>query len=250
MPVPTPTPEASVAIQQMAVAAAEQIPNIVRWAPLLSAAATSLAVLVALFRESLFLWWREPALDVQCRMRSPDCNRMDVNIAEQSFPAYYLRLWVKNTGRTTAIRVQLFVAEVYLKEADGVFREVKRFLPMNLRWSHGDKIFSDGIAPGMGQHCEFGNITPVNFPSCFPRPPGLPPNKTRLELETEAKNVQATSSLGPGEYKLRLKLAASNTRPKDVWLAINFLGDWYDSEDQMFSTGIGVRTLAGREAVS
>lgn len=212
------------------------------WAAVASAIITGLAVLVALFRESVFLWWRRPRFEVAIRPEPPDCNKSFVRLSTGTTTAYYFRLWVKNVGRSTATRVQVFAAELHHQHADGIFRKENRFLPMNLLWTHIGVVFADGIAPQMGQHCELGIVFPPNVTDpMIIRPVKLASGKTHLQLETEVKPFTGSSSLEPGNYRLRLLVAAGNAKPRSVILKISVVGDWYDVEAEMLSKGIGVK---------
>jgi len=216
--------------------------TLMHWAPLLAAGATLLAVLVALFRESFFLWWRRPQLTATIRPEPPDCNKSQVRLSTGMVSAYYFRLWVKNIGRSTATGVQVFAAQLQRRHADGTFRREQRFLPMNLRWSHTGVVFSDRIAPQMGQHCELGIVFPLNATDpMIIRPAKLPSGKTHFQLETEVRPFTGNSSLEPGTYLLRVLVAASNATPRAFNLAISVLGDWYDDEAEMLSKGVGVK---------
>ena len=178
-------------------------PWIVTYAPLLSAVATLLAVLVALFRESVVLYIRRPVLDLEVILQPPHCALSSFRSPSFSglIPAYFLRVWVTNTGRLTATRVQVFVERLE-KEVNGrQFEIVSSFLPMNLRWSHSQDepiVFAEGIAPEMGQHCEFGVIV---VPVAPPADPALLP--VRVQMQTEVQPVSGTSELPAGIYKTR-----------------------------------------------
>jgi len=98
----------------------EAIPTAIRWAPLFGVVATFLAVLVALFRESLFLRWRRPKLSIAIKPEPPDSNKTQMRFGDgTTVPCYTFRLWVANTGKTTAERVQVFA---------------RRLLPASRQW--------------------------------------------------------------------------------------------------------------------
>jgi hypothetical protein len=218
------------------------LPCAITWAPVASAIATWFAVLVALFRETVFLWWRRPRFEVTIRPEPPDCNKSEFQLQTGRMPAYDLRLWVRNVGRSTATRVQVVAAELQRQHADGVFRVERRFLPMNLLWSHTGVVFSDGIAAEMGQHCELGIIYKpgVIDPQIIP-PSNLPAEKTFLQLETEVRPYTGNSSLEPGTYRLQILVAASNAKPKAFTVSLSIVGDWHDDEGQMLSRNIGAK---------
>jgi hypothetical protein len=147
------------------------IGTLAQWA---GATATFLAVLVALFKDEFLRWRRKPKLRLSVSLAPPDCHKTTVTYVVQKVaptynPAdcYYLRLWVENVGKTRAERVQVFVAKLSRRTADGSFKNVDQFLPMNLRWSHaGSKtpeIFAEGISPEMGRHCDLAHLVDPTF---------------------------------------------------------------------------------------
>src|SRR5262245_53997754 len=135
-----------------------EIGTVAQWA---GATATFLAVLVALFRDEILRVWRKPKLTTLIALAPPDCHKTTLTymvqqpvVTYRSADCYYLRLWVKNDGKTRAERVQVFAAKLLRRNAGGSFKEVDAFLPMNLRWAHGQQasggpeIFAEGISPG------------------------------------------------------------------------------------------------------
>jgi hypothetical protein len=150
-------------------------------------------------------------------------------------------MWITNVGRSTANRVQVFAARLERRHADEQFHQESFFLPMNLLWSHTGAVYSDGIAPEMGQHCDLGIIYSPAIPSdLINRPDRIPAGKTCLQLETEVRPFTGSSHLEPGDYRLWLRIAASNAKPEDVCVRISLPGDWYDDEEEMLSHGVGV----------
>lgn len=94
----------------------------------ISAIATLLAVLVALFKEEITKLWRRPSLDATIRLSAPDCHKTEMtfsNLKTNEIVArgecYYLRIWVENKGNLRADRVQVFAAKLLRQHADGVF---------------------------------------------------------------------------------------------------------------------------------
>jgi len=206
---------------------------------------TLLAVLVALFKEEIVKLWRRPILKARLSLNPQDCHKMPLmpkNTKTGSYlqigECYCFRIWVENTGLKRAYQVQVFAAELKRKHADGYFKKVESFLPMNLKWSHYEnKIFAEGISPKMGQHCTLGLIRALDG-SC---------DKTKsdfkFELETEVVPSTRSNEFGKGEYQLLLRIGASNCAPLEKIFQINFKGKWYDDENEMFSDGIGIITV-------
>lgn len=220
-----------------------------------SAIATSLAVIVALFKEEIRSWWHSPRLIAILRLEPPDCHKTEIALTNPGSgqvlakgDCYYFRVWVENKGRQRAERVQVFVAKLLKKHADGKFYEDKHFLPMNLRWAHSPdpsrpEVFTDGISPQMGKHCDLGHIVEPQLRTKIPFTqslPTVPANKTIFELDLEVQPNTLSHLLEPGTYRLNLRIAATNARPVDKWLQISVTGDWFPDQAKMLSQGIGI----------
>jgi hypothetical protein len=103
----------------------------------------------------------------------------------------------------------------------------------------------------MGKHCDVGHI---------PRPdmrkqtgdtlPGIPDDQCVMSLDLEVEPLTRSHLLGPGVYRLILKVAAANTRPVTKFLEISITGRWYEDERKMFSDGVGYREVPRRETTA
>lgn len=131
--------------------------TVAQWA---AAAATSAAVLVALFKDAVLRRWYRPKLHVSIKNRPPDCHKTTIHFTYEaksvSAGRYYFRLWVSNEGSELAENVQVFAAKLEKQGPGGIFNEIANFLPMNLRWSEtggrdNPEVFADGISPKMGK---------------------------------------------------------------------------------------------------
>ena len=186
---------------------------------IVSSASTLAAVVVALFLPSFQRWWDRPVLGVQAKLKTPDCGLHG--------GAYYLRLWICNTGRQAAEHVQVFAAK--LVTVSGGFDPAESFLPQNLRWTHADEgqsTFLDRVNPGMGRHCDLGEI---------PQKHGEPASMSLL-LE------KAIPSLPTGVYRLTVMVAASNGKPTTVTVEIKVGGPWTRPAEAMFKE-LGLRLV-------
>ncbi|ALA57797.1 hypothetical protein [Nitrospira moscoviensis] len=218
-----------------------------------SAVATLLAALVALFREEIRTKWYRPVLTARIRLSPPDCHKTQQTtnnpIAQlaQRGDCYYFRIWVQNEGRQRAEKVQVFVSRLQKKHADGFFKDVDSFLPMNLRWSHTSppEIFTEGISPGMGKHCDFGHIIEPNFRNSLmqPVPSGSSQGRTILELDLEVEPNTLSHLIVEGDYRLYVKVAAANCPPTEKCWEVNLTGKWFTDESKMFAEGIGITAL-------
>ncbi len=223
--------------------------NVAQWT---AAVATLLAVIVALFKEEFTSLWRRPKLAATIKLSPPDSTKTPVIITyprHQEPPktkeaiSYYFRLWIKNDGKVRAEKVQVFAEKLRRKAADGTFLPVEGFMPMNLRWTHSGEIFTEGISPLMGKHCDLGHISHpadlIDLQEDHPDAWG----KTVLALELEAKPLTKSHLVEPGKYKLTLKIAGSNCKPVTTTLEITLTGDWHDDAGKMFRDGIAIKVL-------
>ena len=197
-------------------------------------------VLVALFKDSALRWWRTPVLAVEAMCEPPHCHRTRWG---EHGPVYYLRLWIRNTGRSAAESVEVFVSDLRRQSADDSFQVVPAFMPMNLRWSHVSppQVFYPRIAPGMGRHCDLGHIvSPVVRPRvpAGENLPDAPSDETILALDLEVQPHTLTHLLCPGVYQFVVHAAAANARPVRVHIQLRLTGRWYDDEETMLKEGV------------
>jgi hypothetical protein len=226
--------------------------EVATWA---AAVATFLAVVVALLKEEIIRLWRRPKLTASIRLEAPDCHKTElawINPNSGQVVArgwcYYFRLWVENKGKQPAERVQVFAAKLLRRHADGIFREEKSFLPMNLVWSHTHEIFKERISPNMGSHCDLGFIQEPSFRTQIALAGGrtlanVTDDKAIFALDLEVKPNTLSDLLAPGVYRLEVLVAAANAGPKRKVLEITLTGNWFDPESKMFSDGIGIVEL-------
>ncbi len=222
-----------------------------------AAGATLLAVLVALFKDEILRFWRKPRLVVSIVLDSPDCHKTILNYVVQKVAltygaadCYYLRLWIENIGRTRADRVQVFAAKLLRKNADGSLKQVQDFLPMNLRWAHGQQgphgpeIFAEGISPQMGKHCDLGHVVdPKHRVDVGEDLSAVRSDETILALDLEVQPNTRSHLIPPGVYQLQLRVAAANCAPVTKKIEITITGKWFADQARMFADGLGIKAI-------
>ena len=108
------------------------------------------------------------------------------------------------------------------------------------------EIFADGISPEMGKHCDLGHINhPSKRPLLGEDLPGLRQTSTVLALDLEVSPNTLSHLIPPGEYRLEIKLAATNSKPVIKIIEMDIKGNWYDNENEMFSKGIDMKEMSG-----
>ena len=227
-------------------------------ASIVTAIATFLAVIVALFRNELTKLWRKPKVDARVKLASPDCHktRMIVwgsdGIVADKIHTYYLRLWIENTGNVRAEDVQVFIKKVARKQADDRFQDDGEFLPMNLKWSHAppgaSPVIFTNLNPGLGRHVDLGYIVDpakserfVPSKEVFPERPNE--DQTVISLEVEVPPATYSHLLPPGEFRITLMIGGANFNPVTKVLRLVHNGDWYSDEERMFRDSLGITVM-------
>jgi len=210
---------------------------------------TFAAVLVALLKDEFWRLARRPALQASIELKSPDCQKTQMSVSNlltgqvKSWPCYYFRIWVKNTGKSRAEKVQVFMSRLLRQCADKSFHEEEHFDPMNLKWAHDHLLFADAISPKMGKHCDFFHINSPQMRSDGAAPYTLstvPAAETIIEFDTEVVPNNFGNLIGQGTYRVELVIAGANVGPISKTFEIVLSGKWYDDGKQMFADGVGV----------
>jgi hypothetical protein len=214
-----------------------ELGNLAQW---VGAIATSTAVFIALFKETLLLWWRRPILTATIKLEPPDCHKVPFHAGPVSGDCYYFRLYISNSGRSRAEQVQVYASKLFRKLADESFHEEKNFSPMNLRWSHSHEIYAEGISADMGKHCDLAHvIDPALRRKLGGAEETIPLTEgTIFSLDLEVKPGSRGHLVKPGTYRLELRIAAANARPVTKYLEFTCTGTWFNNEQDMFRDGI------------
>lgn len=95
----------------------------------------------------------------------------------------------------------------------------------------------------MGKHCDLGFILQPDEAGKV----GLTPKKlaadagrTWLSLDLEVLPNTESHILETGTYRLELRVAAANAKPRLATVEVTVTGDWFDNQDEMFVKGIGL----------
>lgn len=205
--------------------------------------ATFAVAAIALFQEPVRTWAFRPRFKLITSAAPPTCVAMPMMskiTGEHIANAVHLGVWIQNDGRSIARQVEVFASELSRKRADGGWDVVNTFPPMNLLWANIERVYID-IAPGSKKRLDVGHIAD--------------PDK-RARLAEDASNLQAGRTalvfalmvqpnnkghiVGPGEYQVKLEVAAHNAKASRHTLTITVPGPWYADEAQMLRDGVGI----------
>jgi hypothetical protein len=205
------------------------------------AVATFLAVIVALFKDSIREWRRKPKLIVTCENSPPCTVRTPLFVKDSrtgtllwSGDSYWVRVKVENKGRTRAEKVQVSLSNLYYRpNVDGEFSEdAGHHFPLNLKWAHIGVPILDGISPDMVALCD---VIALSDPANPHRPQlaNIPLNATVGQLQLEVNLPPEFDSLRPGAWKLTLRIGAANAKPIEKTLLFSHTGEWRQNDVDM-----------------
>jgi hypothetical protein len=204
------------------------------------AVATFLAVVVALFKDSIREWLRKPTLIVTCENSPPCTVRTPIFVKDGTGnllwtgDSYWVRVKIENKGRTRAEKIQVSLSNLYYRPSvDAEFSEdARHHFPLNLKWSHIGVPILDGISPDMVALCDVIALCDPANPH-WPKPANIPPNTTVGRLQLEVELPPEFHSLRPGSWKLTLRIGAANAKPIDKTLLFSHTGEWRQNDDDM-----------------
>jgi hypothetical protein len=192
----------------------------------LTAVGTVGATVVALFLaaqswlRALFL---RPRLQIEVSASPPF---LDTTKTDSGDRVHYYRLSVENKSGTIAEGVHIFVDAIDKCE-NGSYAPAPRFRPMFLRWTHIGNITMPALWKDMPRFCDLLHITnPTQKQNHGETLPDVPTHLGVLALDLEVKPNSMGHLLEPGAYRLKLKIAAANYRPREVAIAIEYDGMW------------------------
>jgi hypothetical protein len=190
-----------------------------------TAALTVVFIVVTVFKDTIYAWFRHPTLEMSIGTEEPDCHWFVYKQPPDEVPAFWCRLRVRNTGSVRAEKVEIQVSRLTGMEiAGGEKKSVDIPLFQGLRWANsyifrlpgsrglevdrGEAL--SGLSPKMFSFCDLGCIIDPRFN--LPEKQSAPED---LAFELALQNYISSNAhqLKHGTYYLDLILAAANVRP-------------------------------------
>jgi hypothetical protein len=206
---------------------------------------------VAIFPDTIRGWLYKPELDVSIQPQPPDCISVPITSLDGRFisDSVYLRLFINNTGNMAAKKVEVYASDLERSRADNItWDRVNEFPPQNLQWSNFHTMYFDIIMRDMGKHCDLGHVVDPARRNMLPHDDnprlGLTDQQTSLTFDLIAKPNHRGHIIGPGNYRLKLLIAAENVRrPLEKTISLVLTGNWYADETTMLRDGVNVRVM-------
>ncbi len=213
----------------------------------LSAIGTIFLAIVALFGDPFWRWIRQPRLSASIKTTPPDCHMTFVLLGtRENLLCHYLRLRISNHGYNRAESVEVMASWIERLGEGGTYAKYQPFVPQNLKWSYMDTTRMDAISKGMPKHCDFGHIL-ENAALRYISPPlsrcEIQSGNSFLALDVVPQLNSMPHILEQGTYRIGITVGAANAKPEEYTLEVVFAGEWFDTEEEMFTKGITVKML-------
>jgi hypothetical protein len=240
-------------------------PAATAWREWLNFAVSVAIAIIAIWQDRIRAWFTRPKVSLIVQTGSPfsDLTVLDAQVAVQnpdgtlnvgvvgSARCYYFRVLVKNSGKATAKHVEVFVQSVKRMLADESEELLKDFPPMNLKWAHSGGVEKD-LSPGMSRFVDLGFVLD---PRTFMRQPTSlrhqfqkwnmleDKTKTIFTFELEVMPHHLGHIVEGGRYRIQLLTSGENFDPFETLIEMNFSGDWFDTEDEMYQQVYQLNTV-------
>lgn len=221
----------------------------------LVAIGTLVLAAVTVFQDYLRSKLWSPSLDCKINLHPPDCHKTTVLFDDRkgntgSFDSYFFRFEIWNRGKVSARNVEVLITEVSRKKGTS-YELISEFSPDNLSWSTideapGGKRFCSYISPDTYKHCNLGHIHDPNFRQTIGEDnPKLkvPPQETIFCFDVLFKSTILYYLVGPGTYRIGIKVGCENARTIERKYKITITGRWSLDETRMLNEGISIREI-------
>lgn len=203
---------------------------------------------VAVFQSTIRGWFYKPQFRLSSKTEPPDCSGVpitELTTGQKIADSLYLRLWVENVGNAPAASVEVYAQSLERQRADGAWETVKAFPPMNLRWSNINSVVYPVISPEMGKHCDCAHLVD---PATRDDPRlhetnaelHLANNVASLTVDLIATPNHRGNIVGPGTYRLSLKVAAANSKVSTWLVTLAFDGHWTAAAADMMTDHVAI----------
>lgn len=198
---------------------------------------------IGIFQDWIRSWFKKPKLKISISLSPPDCHKVSMtNSSTGQFicDCYYFRFKVENEGNYYAEDVEVMATELHKKEPNGQYKKVEGFLPLNLVWAHYGYITIPKIQPNLFKHCDFGHILKSNFANLNYYNINSTSNIV-FQLDTAVAPNTGSHILLPGDYNIKIIIAANNVKPHPTIYNLVISDMWTDNERDMLEKYISIK---------
>lgn len=186
----------------------------------------------------------KPGLLVTIKQEPPDCLKIPVTnqlTGQLLHDTYYLRFRIENSGNYRLEDAEVVALEVQRRGNNGRYSPINSFLPMNLKWSNDGRLTMPKIQPKLFKHCDFGHIVQSQIVNTQLVAFGLATTSNVVFImDTEVTPNTGCNFFLPGEYKMKIAIAANNLSPQYYWYKLRISDVWDNNEQRMLTNNISV----------
>lgn len=213
-----------------------------------AAIATTLAVVVALFKDSIFEWLRRPKIRADCKPHIPFVvsvpfqRPVEVSSGGTGIvlcDAYWFRALITNAGLMSAHNLEAFAERLERFSNTGEFQPVETFIPSSLKWAGLD----DSILPRLSRGAQrylivLTVLDPEDRDSMLPNKAirdiynRLNENGPVTELGVCRPDTTYSHAIGPGQYRLLIAISGDNLDTARFRLEFTALSSWPGSVEE------------------
>lgn len=223
----------------------------------LVAIGTLLLAFIAIFQDKIRSWAWGASLDCDIETTPPDCHRTISRTRnnETEFFSFYYRFKIWNKGSVSARNVEVLVVDFSRKDGNS-FKRIEAFPTDNLRWSTIFDYVSGGavpkryceyISPDTYKYCNLGHIHDPKFRASLPgeNSPSLAvaSGEAIFCMDVHFMSNNLYYLIGPGEYRVRIKVGAENAKTIDRSYLLKISGKWFDDETRMLNEGVSIEPI-------
>lgn len=197
------------------------------WAAVGLGAVALIVPWVHVFIQALIQWLGRPKLEMHIGVGPPFWQVLPRRLEDEAkVDTLYLRVGVKNAGRSAAEGVEVVALVLKNKDPQGKFHSARNWVPQNLTWAYAALPEAPGdpwmrrISPGVEKYC---NVISVDDPKGR-QPPG---SQTLMDLVVAVRSTAWEFRRRPGTYQIKLLAAAANARPRCQTLKVSLDPAWH-----------------------
>ena len=214
---------------------------------------TIVLAIVAIFQDRIRSWFWSPKLDCTISLHPPDCHRTISRLGDKQFFSYYYLLEIWNRGNVSARNVEVLIVDVQRKEGNS-FKIIDSFLPDNLKWStlfdiSGERLipkrYCEYISPDSFKHCNLGHIHDPGYRKADGDDADLSvgEKETIFCFDVHFMSTKRYYLVGPGVYKVKIKVGCENARTITRNYKITVTGKWFEDETRMLNEGVTIEQI-------
>ncbi|MGL3709428.1 hypothetical protein ACSYAY_00990 [Leptospirillum ferriphilum] len=206
--------------------------------------AVIVAIFLTMFWEPYKKWQTRPILKIGINFEPPDCQSIPLvtSMPIQSrgpIPNYQFRIYVKNIGKEPASNLEAIIIKVFKSSGDKKWDLLPQFIATDLLWTHIRVPFLPFLLPGLTKNIDLGHVVKPEFRLYIGEGrPNADPQKTIFSFDIQIRPNNDYQKILPGVYKFLIVVGAENCESVEKIFYLRLTGEWFDTEEEMFSRGI------------